>query len=945
MSTVPAAARGAGRRRWLAHEVVQTSSMDCGPASLKCVLEGFGVPVSYGRLREACQTDVDGTSIDVIEDVANQMGVAAEQVLIPADHLFLPRSSRLPAIVVVRHADGSTHFVVVWRRHGRWLQVMDPALGRRWLSCASFAKDLFAHQQSVSGADWREWAASPEFLDPLRERMSLAGLSKAARDRLIERALADPGWFPIATLDASTRLVQSVVAGGGIRRGLDSMKLLAAVFQQTCENVDDIYAIIPQAYWSAAPDPDSAEYGELRLLLRGAVVLKLSARQAPTDPAHVSEPRSAMSPELAAALSEKPGHPMAQAWSLLKADGLLAPAALLGAMAIASGTTLIETLLFRGLFDLAAVLNLPSQRLAAVIGLMAFVGLALLIQIPIAREALRFGRHLETRLRMALLDKLPRLTDRYFQSRPISDMADRSHSLHMIRQVPALGIQCFQSVFELLLALLGIALIDPASLPLAALVVVSAMAMPALLQPVLNERDLRVRNHGGALHTFYLDALLGLVPVRTHRAEQVVSRQHEGLLVEWARAARGLVRVSILGSGFQSLVCLGLVATLLVQHFQRIGGVGGADLLLIFWALKLQDKAAGLTALAHQYPAQRNVLLRLLEPLSALEEDAAPARASIEVATEHGAQRQCGWRTGARHAHRDRGRPGRRRRTHHSSRAEPRHRTRRADRDRRRVGRRQVHAAGPAARLAPPGAGAPVRRWRGRGEHGSHRPAPPDRLGRSRHPDLEQVLSGQSHLRHRRPRTGGHRTCDRRRQSARCARIAAARLADAPGRERRAALGRRRPAGPPGARADAVGPTLILLDEPFRGLDRGQRSRLLTEARQWWRGRTMLCVTHDVSETQEFDRVLVIEDGVVIEDGAPALLAGGRTRYRELLDAETQVRDQMWQGRQWRRLHLHEGRLHGSVPQLGTLAALTGPGGPAGTSSAARGPVTALRRA
>jgi hypothetical protein len=73
--------------------------------------------------------------------------------------------------------------------------------------------------------------------------------------------------------------------------------------------------------------------------------------------------------------------------------------------------------------------------------------------------------------------------------------------------------------------------------------------------------------------------------------------------------------------------------------------------------------------------------------------------------------------------------------------------------------------------------------------------------------------------------------------------------------------------------------------------------------------------------------------------------AGGRTRYRELLDAETQVRDQMWQGRQWRRLHLHEGRLHGSVPQLGTLAALTGPGGPAGTSSAARGPVTALRRA
>ncbi|MBP6815738.1 MAG: ATP-binding cassette domain-containing protein [Burkholderiaceae bacterium] len=944
MSTVPAAARGAGRRRWLAHEVVQTSSMDCGPASLKCVLEGFGVPVSYGRLREACQTDVDGTSIDVIEDVANQMGVAAEQVLIPADHLFLPRSSRLPAIVVVRHADGSTHFVVVWRRHGRWLQVMDPALGRRWLSCASFAKDLFAHQQSVSGADWREWAASPEFLDPLRERMSLAGLSKAARDRLIERALADPGWFPIATLDASTRLVQSVVAGGGIRRGLDSMKLLAAVFQQTCENVDDIYAIIPQAYWSAAPDPDSAEYGELRLLLRGAVVLKLSARQAPTDPAHVSEPRSAMSPELAAALSEKPGHPMAQAWSLLKADGLLAPAALLGAMAIASGTTLIETLLFRGLFDLGALLNLPSQRLAAVAGLMAFVALALLIQIPIAAEALRFGRHLETRLRMALLDKLPRLTDRYFQSRPISDMADRSHSLHMIRQVPALGIQCFQSVFELLLALLGIALIDPASLPLAALVVVSAMAMPALLQPVLNERDLRVRNHGGALHTFYLDALLGLVPVRTHRAEQVVSRQHEGLLVEWARAARGLVRVSILGSGFQSLVCLGLVATLLVQHFQRIGGVGGADLLLIFWALKLQDKAAGLTALAHQYPAQRNVLLRLLEPLSALEEDnphtrphaapgaaggtpnadGAPApamRIAIEagqvVAAGHTILRELNLVIEPGEQIAIVGVSGAGKSTllglllgwHRLAQG-------RLFVDGEDAGSMGLTALRRQTAWVDPG----IQIWNksfldnltyateGRGLEGIERAIDAANLRGV----LESLPQGlQTHLGESGALLSG-------------------------GEGQRVRL----------ARALMQSDTrLILLDEPFRGLDRGQRSRLLTEARQWWRGRTMLCVTHDVSETQEFDRVLVIEDGVVIEDGAPALLAGGRTRYRELLDAETQVRDQMWQGRQWRRLHLHEGRLHGSVPQLGTLAALTGPGGPAGTSSAARGPVTALRRA
>jgi hypothetical protein len=41
------------KRCILAPEVVQTSAMDCGPAALKCLLEGFGIAVSYGRQREA----------------------------------------------------------------------------------------------------------------------------------------------------------------------------------------------------------------------------------------------------------------------------------------------------------------------------------------------------------------------------------------------------------------------------------------------------------------------------------------------------------------------------------------------------------------------------------------------------------------------------------------------------------------------------------------------------------------------------------------------------------------------------------------------------------------------------------------------------------------------------------------------------------------------------
>jgi ATP-binding cassette subfamily B protein len=111
-----------------------------------------------------------------------------------------------------------------------------------------------------------------------------------------------------------------------------------------------------------------------------------------------------------------------------------------------------------------------------------------------------------------------------------------------------------------------------------------------------------------------------------------------------------------------------------------------------------------------------------------------------------------------------------------------------------------------------------------------------------------------------------------------------------------------------------TGVRLALLDEPFRGMDRRQRSALLADARQWWKDVTLLCVTHDVSETLGFNRVLVIEDGRIIEDGVPAELAARATRYRALLDTEKLVREQMWQGKQWRRLQVHNGRVEEASP-------------------------------
>ncbi len=102
---------------------------------------------------------------------------------------------------------------------------------------------------------------------------------------------------------------------------------------------------------------------------------------------------------------------------------------------------------------------------------------------------------------------------------------------------------------------------------------------------------------------------------------------------------------------------------------------------------------------------------------------------------------------------------------------------------------------------------------------------------------------------------------------------------------------------------------LALLDEPFRGMDRDQRSALLTDARSHWKDATLLCVTHDVGETLSFDRVLVIEGGSILEDNCPSTLADSRSRYRELLDAERLVRDRMWKGKQWRHIQVENGNV------------------------------------
>jgi ATP-binding cassette subfamily B protein len=880
--------------RLLVPEVVQTSAMDCGPAVLKSALEGFGIPVSYGRLREACQTDVDGTSIDALEQVAGLLGLEAEQVMEPVDHLLLSEAEALPAIVVVLQPGGLTHFVLLWRRIGPLVQVMDPAVGRRWLSRRRLLAQVYVHKHRIPAAGWREWAGGAGLQRPLARRLRGLGCDVAP---LIEQAARDPGWGSLARLDAATRLVESLVQSGGVRAGGPAQGVLRS-FLANAAAAPNGQGPIPEKYWAVRPAPSHEE--EEQVFLKGAVLVRLVGRKGNGLRGQGAQGASEETdlPDLVAALADPGERPGRTLLRLAGGTGWLSWLLLAAGLLLSAAASVLEVVFLRGLFELGRLLGLIEQRMVALACLAGFGAAVLLLELGVLAGLARMGRRLEVRLRQAFLEKLPRLHDRYFQSRPASDMAERSHSLHQVRSLPRLAGRFVRAALVLALTVAALAWLDPASGPLALAAAFFALAVPLAALPLLLGLDLRVRTHAGALARFDLDVLLGLTAVRAHGAEQAVRREHEALLVEWNRASRLQLAWVVGLEGLQTLIGFGLAGLLLVLHVGRAGDAGGL-LLLGYWALNLPVLGEEIALLVRQYPLNRNVTLRLLEPLGAPCEEGpgahrepAPSGAARGVALSlHGVTVRAGGHTILDGVELD------------------------------------IQPGSHVAIVGASGAGKSsllglLLGWH-RAAAGEVRidgePLDAGRLERLRGETawvdpsvhlwnaslIDNLLYGGG----AEEATGVGEVVEN------------AGLTDV---LRRLPEGLQTPLGEGGARLSGGqgqrvrfgralvrrDARLVLLDEPFRGLDRQQRHILLRQARRVWRRATLLCVTHDVSETQNLARVLVVEGGRVVEDGCPKELAAtAGSRYGALLEAEEMVRAELWSSDEWRRVRLERGKL------------------------------------
>lgn len=849
-------------RRFFIPEVIQTSATDCGPATLKALFAGFGMYLSYGRLREACQTDLDGTSIDTLETIASTLGLDVEQRMIPVDVVTRLTSSCVPAVVVMRLPDGAPHFVVLWRVHGPFVQLMDPAAGRVWMPRRRFLESIYVHEQLAPASAWDEFSASPAFT---------AGLEQRRRDLSVPPL---GPWTDRAHLDAALRLAQILVDAGALRRGTEAHEFLGICAENPAQ--------IPAELWSARRIPSDPDH----VVVRGAVLLTASGLR--------RSPSGSLPDSLEAVRREPPPQIWRHIWSAVLAHGRTVPVAVACALVAAAATTVLEAVLFRGVLDVTRHLPMSGQRAAGFALIITFEMAVLVLEWSSVSGLLGLGRQLELGLRAGLLRKIPRLGDRYFQSRLVSDMAFRAHTLHLLRELPETVGRFVRLTATLCFTVAAIAWLSPGAAIAVAIAAAAAVGVPLLFHPILVECELRVRETNAALSRFHLDGLQGSRAIWAHAAESTMLAAQAPQVGRWADAGLRQQSLLVVAEAFQMALSCAPIIWLVLGHAARTQSAPSL-MLLIYWALSIPAVGRQLAFIVWALPTLRNTVLRLLEPLGSPEEplgDAEPVGSTLGVKVDIDDVTV----VAAGHTLLD---------------------------------RVDLHVA-PGEHVAIVGVS-------GAGKSslvglllGWHQPIRGRVMVDGTTLDAARLVQLRRDLAWVDPQVHLFRSTllDNLRYGN--GEDSAARLAPVIGDAGLARVLHRLPDGLQSSLGDGgamvsggegqrvrvgrafarTGVRLAVLDEPARGLDRDERRSFLERARRHFERATLFAITHDICDTLAFDRVLVIEGGRIVEQGAPRMLREREgSRYRALLEEERVVRRSVWVHSRWRRLRMSDGKL------------------------------------
>jgi ATP-binding cassette, subfamily B, multidrug efflux pump len=93
------------------------------------------------------------------------------------------------------------------------------------------------------------------------------------------------------------------------------------------------------------------------------------------------------------------------------------------------------------------------------------------------------------------------------------------------------------------------------------------------------------------------------------------------------------------------------------------------------------------------------------------------------------------------------------------------------------------------------------------------------------------------------------------------------------------------------ARALAIDPKILILDDSFSAVDTHTEEDILISLKEYMRGRTSIIISHRISTVKDADNIIVLDDGIIAEQGTnEELIAKGGIyadlHYKQLLEEE-----------------------------------------------------------
>ncbi len=888
-------------------EVLQVSQADCGPAAVASFLRGYGIPASYEELRVQCNTERDGSSYAELADVIESYGLPVRLSIVPFEHLLLESTTYLPGLVAFK-VGGTGHVVLVAGVKGSRVAVMDPGVGLYHPSRSSFVKLLYPISEDVEASAWRDFAATDDFLVPLAERIHQLAKTTKYSERFIGQALDDASWRGIGRLDAAIRFCERLFARGSIRRK-DIIPIITAALNEPKRN-------IPAECWHVSPKPGDPEL----LVAQGSYVISrdndVKSESVPQvlSQGSAEKSRSEDVQQAPSSSRDRYDNPWSEILALWSKRQLVFISAL---PVIISLVVLLESVLLRGVLGERFFNLVSGYWLETAVAFLVFFVVAIAARWAVQRVALQFGLSLGIRYRIHMNEKIERFSPRFFETRPVADMANRFHLADILVDIPAFIARLSAQAGTVILATAAMAIISPT-----AAIIVSAVALLSYFLTKyyftrIRSRESLLRVNEAALGGYYMQALQARMPLKTHAAEALIAIEHETKLVMWQKTARGLIgkRLAVLG-GNEGLAALGFCLIVYVEIAS--GSPPLATMLILYWYLIAVGDARQIAAAFLTWIPHASVTLaRLNEVISETDRSGVELDEELEATFE-----RLGWQP------KDEGH----RRRHAGNYSGPVH-----------VEFSDVSIVAHGQYIlrnvsldVPAGSHVAVVGRSGAGKSTIVAAL----LGHQRVSSGEiridgRALSSQSieelslrtawvdpsvHLWNdtllRNLFVGERRQGDLRPDEL-YDRLELADIvtrmhlggASGIGEEGRLLSGGEGQRLRIGRGLAISRPSLALLDEAFRGLDYRRRDLLMRDLREEWRNATLFCVTHDMDEAVAFDRIVVIDSGHVIEYGTSSQLMREGTAFHRMWSDHQNVKA-MWADRnRWEVVNVEDGHV------------------------------------